>query len=278
MAFRFNFTYSEKSSDSRLACAITTLTFLPSISPYLLCGFLCFLLILIHYIRNKQTLFAKKHILTLWAMIGLPIELLFAGLSGMNYQHYFILCIIPVVVFLCETTKNLSYRFSHHNRLFQFCTAAILTVFSLPLTQFFRANYMHRMPSSYTKTRDYLLENTVPDESILVWGSRSAIYVMSERYAPTAYFNERPLYLFPDDIQTAQWEEFLADLRNDPPQVVVYTHDTALPFITQAETECVIPAGEEYTKPVYNYFCDHYEYKTTINPEFQDAWDIYTRK
>ena len=101
---------------------------------------------------------------------------------------------------------------------------------------------------------------------------------MSERYAPTAYFNERPLYLFPDDIQTAQWEEFLADLRNDPPQVVVYTHDTALPFITQAETECIIPAGEEYTKPVYDYFCDHYEYKTTINPEFQDAWDIYTRK
>ena len=278
VAFRFNFTYSEKSSDSRLACAVTTLTFLPSISPYLLCGFLCFPLIFIRFIRNKQTLLAKNHVLTLWAMIDLPIELFFAGLSGMNYQHYFILCILPIVILLSEMINYLSVRLSHHTKLYQFCTITILLIFSLPLTQFFQDNYMHRMPSSYTKTRDYLLVNTVPDRSILVWGSRSAIYVMSERYAPTAYFNERPLYLFPDDIQTAQWDEFLSDLIKDPPQVIVYTHDTALPFITQADSECVLPDGEEYTKAVYNYFCDNYAYKTTINPEFYDAWDIYTRK
>ena len=278
VAFQYNFTYSEKSSDSRLACAITTLTFLPSISPYLLIGFLCFFLIIIRFIRNKRPPSAKNQMLTLWAVIDIVIELFFAGLSGMNYQHYFILCINPIIILLSDFVYNLIQHLTDKKILVKLCTITILFLSSLPLAQYFRDNYMHRTPSSYTKTRDYLLENTVPDQSVLVWGSRSAICVMSERYAPTAYFNERPLYLFPNDIQTAQWDEFLNDLINDPPQLVVYTHDTALPFITQSAAECTIPSGEEYTKPVYNYFCDHYYYKTTINPEFQDAWDIYVRK
>lgn len=278
VAFQYNFTYSEKSSDSRLACALTTLTFLPSVSPYLFAGFLSFIPAGLRFLRNRKGLMSKKNMLTLWAIFDIPVELFFAGLSGMNYQHYFILCISPIIILLCDVITRLTDHLRVKTVAYKLCTAAILLVFTLPLTRCFKDNYMHRMPSSYTKTRDYLLENTVPDRSILVWGSRSAIYVMSERYAPTAYFNERPLYLFPDNIQTTQWEEFLDDLMNDPPQVIVYTHDTALPFISRSADGCIIPPGESYTKSVYNYFCDHYSYKTTINPEFQDAWDIYIRE
>ena len=102
---------------------------------------------------------------------------------------------------------------------------------------------------------------------------------MSERYAPTAYFNERPLYLFPDAVQAKQWDELLTDLQKDPPQVVIYTHDTALPFIEDNGTECTLPCyTADHAQPVYQYFCDHYRYQTTINPEFNDAWDIYSRK
>ena len=101
---------------------------------------------------------------------------------------------------------------------------------------------------------------------------------MSERYAPTAYFNERPLYLFPGEVQAKQWDELLNDIENDIPQVIVYTHDTALPFISAVDSGCIIPNGAEYTIPVYNFFCDNFQYETTINPEFQDAWDIYRRK
>ena len=278
IAFRFNFIYSEKSSDSRIACAATTLTFLPSVSLYLLTGFLSYIPVCLNLTRKKADLPAKRNELGSWALISLPIELLFAGLSGMNYQHYFILCINPVIVLLCELITALTQRLSYKKWLIQSCVVTLLFLFSLPLSRFFRENYTHRTPSSYTKTRDFLLENTVPDQSILVWGSRSAIYVMSERYAPTAYFNERPLYLFPDNIKTAQWEELLSDLQKDPPQVVVYTHDTALPFIRQASSECIFPSEDNYSIPVYTFFCENYQYKTTINPEFRDAWDIYSRK
>ena len=101
---------------------------------------------------------------------------------------------------------------------------------------------------------------------------------MSGRYAPTAYFNERPLYLFPGEVRASQWEELLRDLENDPPQVIIDTRDSALPFISGSKKECGIPKGPAYTVPLYQYFCDNYRYETTINPEFSDAWPIYRRR
>ena len=196
----------------------------------------------------------------------------------MNYQHYFILCIPPAIILLCSLLYNLSKHFSKIKWFVRAGVFLLPAVFSLPLIKLFEENYTHREPSAYTKVRDYLIDATVPDESILVWGSRTAIYVMSERYAPTAYFNERPLYLFPEDVQASQWEELLRDIETDPPQVIVYTHDTALPFIMQEQSACIMPDGADYTVPVYDFFCGHYQYETTINPEFQDAWDVFRRK
>ena len=278
VAFRFNFIYSDRSTDSRLACAWTTLTFLPSVTPFLFLGFLSCIPACAGQIRKPAEFIAKNE-LTAWAILDLPIELILAGLSGMNYQHYFILCITPVIILLCYGLDSLTPRLKSYRQLILLCTCVILCVFSLPLYKFFADNYMHRTPSSYTKTRDFLLTETVPDQSILVWGSRTAIYVMSERFAPTAYFNERPLYLFPDAVQEKQWNELLSDIKRDKPQVIIYTHDTALPFISRSGSECTIPQyAADFSIPTYRFFCDNYRYDTTINPEFSDAWDIYTKK
>lgn len=278
VAFRFNFIYSDRSTDSRLACALTTLTFLPSVSPFLLLGFLSWIPASVSLIKSAKD-FVRNNDLTVWAVLALPIELILAGLSGMNYQHYFILCITPVLILLCHALDLLTEKLLPQKWFIKPCLIIVLCILSLPLIRCFSDNYMHRTPSSYTKVRDYLLSDTVPDQSILVWGSRTAIYVMSERYAPTAYFNERPLYLFPDAVQAKQWSELLSDLQRDPPQVIIYTHDTALPFIEDNGIGCTLPPyTADYAIPVYQYFCDHYRYETTINPEFNDAWDIYSRK
>ena len=278
VAFWFNWIYSEKSGESRLACALTTLTFLPSLTPYLLLGFLSWIPASVHCFRQGIRDFVREHPLTAWAVIALPVELVLVGLSGMNYQHYFILCIPPVIVLLCAPLSRLFDRIESRKALFRAAMILILCAGSLPLFKFYRENYEPRSPSAYTKTRDHLLAETDPDQPILVWGSRSAIYVMSERYAPTAYFNERPLYLFPGDVRASQWEELLRDLQTDPPQAVVYTHDSALPFIENDASGCKIPDGADYTIPVYQFFCENYEYDLTINEGFRDAWEVYRRK
>ncbi len=278
VAFRFNLIYSEKSGESRFATAWTTFTFIPAVSPWLFLAFISWIPAFAACCRAGFGEFARKHPLALWALADLPIELVFAGLSGMNYQHYFILCIPPVIVLLCFVMNLLSARFSSHNQIFRGTAVLLFIAASLPLIPLYRDNYIPRSPSAYTKARDYLLSETDPDRPILVWGSRSAIYVMSGRYAPTAYFNERPLYLFPGEIRGAQWNELLNDIQNDPPQVVIYTHDTALPFIEESTSGCVIPQGADYTVPVYNYFCENYRYETTINSGFRDAWEVYRKR
>ena len=278
VAFRFNLIYSEKSGDSRLACAWTTLTFLPSISPFLFFGYCSWAAACVHALRSGIRNFIKNQPLCVWALIDLPVELFFAGLSGMNYQHYFILCILPLTILLCSALFRLSEKIHLSRNRFAILTVLILFAASAPLFRCFRDNYIPRAQSSYTKTRGYLLSETVPDEPVLVWGSRSAIYVMSGRYAPTAYFNERPLYLFPGSVRASQWDELLKDLENDPPRVIIYTKDSALPFIRQERSGCVLPEMPDYTVPLYNYFCTNYRYETTINREFQDAWDIYRRR
>ena len=276
VAFRFNFLYADKSSDSRLACAWTTLTFLPSVSPFLLFCFLSWFPAAYEMCRTGKT-FIRGNVLTAWAVLALPLELILAGLSGMNYQHYFILCITPAIIPAAYVLKVLTEKVPSKRWYIKPTVCLTLCAASFPLVRCFSDNYMPRTPSSYTKTRDYLLSETDPDRSILVWGSRTAIYVMSERYAPTAYFNERPLYLFPGEIQESQWHELLNDLIKDPPQVIIYTHDTALPFIKTGHGHCTIPDdAQDYAVPVYQFFCDNYRYNTTINPEFYDAWDIYS--
>lgn len=271
VAFRFNFVYSEKSGDNRLACALTTLTFLPEISPVMLTAYLSWGWALV---RRAY----KDNPLTLFALIDLPIELVCAGLSGMNYQHYFILCVTPALILLCAFLCALESRVKRDVSGVRAAVIALLCVCCLPLIPLYVDNYTPRAPSAYTKARDYLVTDTDPANSILVWGSRSAIYVMSERHAPTAYFNERPLYLFAGEEQQPLWDRLLEEIKSDEPEVIIYTHDSALPFVTYDGGHCEIPPSGEWTRAVYQYFCDNYRYDSTINEGAQDAWEVYRRR
>ncbi len=271
VAFRFNFVYSEKSGDNRFACALTTLTFLPAISPVLLTAFLSWIWALV-----RRTY--KENPLTLFALIDLPIELVCAGLSGMNYQHYFILCVTPALILLCAFLHALELRVKRSAHAFRATVIALLCACCLPLVSLYVDNYTPRAPSAYTKARDYLVTDTDPANSILVWGSRSAIYVMSGRHAPTAYFNERPLYLFAGAEQKPLWDRLLEDIKADEPEVIIYTHDSALPFVTYDGSRCEVPPSAEWTHTVYQYFCDNYRYDSTINEGARDAWEVYRRR
>ena len=290
-AFRFNWIYSENIASDRLAAAGTTLTFLPSISFFLLVAFLCWPLWIIYFLsgRKKESCVNKtwktyaidyfhQNQLICLAWIDLPVELIMAGLSGMNYQHYFILSVPPACILLCGLLRLLEKKAEKKSGSIRLLLGIAMVIFSFPLIKIFRENYMPRNPSAYTKTASFILENTEKDDPILVWGSRNGIYVMTERNAPTAFFNERPLYLFPAEIQKNQWQIFLNDLKVQSPKFIIYTHETSLPFITKSSADqCIIPLCADYRLPVYQFLCSNYHYRETINQGQNDAWDIYEK-
>ena len=135
---------------------------------------------------------------------------------------------------------------------------------------------MPRMPSVYTKTADFLKENTDQEDPVLIWGGGLASYVLAGRSAPTRFFNIRPLYLFPGYIQDKQWPQFLKELKNSPPIYIIYTNESYLAEIPFIDTGfCGVPSLADYQKETYNYLCEHYRFREMINEGMNDTWGVF---
>jgi len=287
VAFVYNFVYAQKSGESRWATGLTTLTFLPSLSVFLLLAFLSWPAALFDRIRSlrqcnrndRQKLFDQNRLL-LFALIALPVELILAGLSGMNYQHYFILCVPSACILAAWLGDSMLRQLSVRMKPVA-ASLVVLAVFwigSAPMANVYRRNYEPRMPSAATKTADFLNSNTDDGDLVQLWGGVLAPYVMSERSSPSRFFNVRPLYLFPGYMQEEQWGTFLADLKNSPPKFIVYMNDRFLaqvPYNSNGFCEDLDLA--DYQRPTYQFLCDHYRYRETINEGMNDAWGVFER-
>ncbi len=287
-AFVYNFIYTQKSGESRWATGLTTLAFLPSLSLFLMLAFLSWPLALIKQggqllreVPAGRVAWFERNRLLVWALLALPIELVLAGLSGMNYQHYFILCLPAACVLAAWLAAMAADWLNRRGLRTVFANGLVLAVFwlgSLTLIPVYQDNYAPRLPSANTKTADFLLANTDVSDAVQLWGGSLAPYVMAERASPSRYFNVRPLYLFAGYMQPEQWTRFRQDLESDLPKMVVYMKDSFLAQVpAEAEGFCTAEHLFEYQKPVYEFLCRNYRYRETINEGMNDAWDVFER-
>ena len=286
VAFLYNLIYSEQSAANRWATGVTTLTFLPGISIFLFSGFIAWLILFIQFLKGLRlksgSFFGsiENPPILFWAFISLPIELLLAGLSGMNYQHYFILCFPPVCVLITWLGMRIIIFLNKYIKK-QIAVLLVIVFFvaaSVPIVSLYRENYNPRMPSVYTKTADFLKENTEKTDPVIVWGGGLASYVLAERSAPTRFFNVRPLYLFPGYIQEKQWTQFLNDLQKSPPKYIIYTNESYLAKIPFSDTGfCSELNLADYQVETYNFLCRNYQYRETINEGMNDQWGVFER-
>jgi hypothetical protein len=134
------------------------------------------------------------------------------------------------------------------------------------------------MPSVYTKTADFLKENTNKTDPVIIWGGGLASYVLAERSAPTRFFNVRPLYLFPGYVQEKQWSQFLYDLKQNPPRFIIYTNESYLAKIPFSDSGfCSELNLADYQLETYNFLCQNYQYRETINEGMNDQWGVFER-
>lgn len=287
IAFVYNFVYAQKSGESRWATGLTTLTFLPSLSAFLLLAFLSWPAALfdrIHCFKqttadDRRRLFDQSRLL-IFALIALPIELILAGLSGMNYQHYFILCVPPACILAAWLGNLMLRQFSAYMKpiVASLIVLAVFWIGSSPMLDVYRGNYEPRLPSAATKTANFLKSNTDDGDFVQLWGSVLAPYVMSDRSSPSRFFNVRPLYLFPGYMQAEQWEIFSADLKNDPPKFIIYMNDRFLAHVPyNSNGFCEELDLANYQQSTYQFLCDHYRYRETINEGMNDAWGVFER-
>lgn len=204
------------------------------------------------------------------------IEMAFSGLSGRNYEHYFInwipfiafsnalliTHIFPqiskwerktVLAFLIIITALLGVSF--HN--------GILTMWKSVSTSHFTAEYADPVA-------EYVRLNTTRDETVLVWGGQAGINFLAQRDSPVSYL------FFPLGVQSRVTdrlsENYYRDITSNPPKLIVdgntYDLDHVIP-ISVAEPIAWLSEHKIYETPylleVLKFIRENYTLVKNIN-------------
>lgn len=286
-SYTYNFIYTARSGAPRWATGWTTLTFLPELSPFFgfgLIGWFAALAKIVRSIRRGEiNRCIREEWLTVWAAATLPFEVVSAGLSGMNYQHYFIPMVPAYLVLIAALMTDIwrwsCGRFLLSARRLAIGTGFFLLLMSLPVFPILGENYASRNPSAMTKTGDFLRENTDVEDKVLIWGGSAAPYLLSGRRAPSRYFIVKSLYDFSARMGTGRWETFLTEVRADPPKWIVFIPDQRMarvPFNEEgfcAADLATVP-GEALAFP---FLCERYRFREILNPGMNDAYGVFER-
>ncbi|HKN88289.1 MAG TPA: hypothetical protein VJV04_15600 [Nitrospiraceae bacterium] len=164
------------------------------------------------------------------AITWLPIELLFASISGRDYGHYFLPVLVPLSFltaafaaefdtgYLRATVHTLSGR----QGLIVFSLAAAIIL--QPITDIFWKVKEKGLPTSPSDATipviDYVRTHSNPEDRIFVWGHATPIYFFSNRKPASQYLYILPL-LTPAYADSTVVSRFLADLRHAPPVMII---------------------------------------------------------
>jgi hypothetical protein len=119
------------------------------------------------------------------------------------------------------------------------------------------------------RVADWVLGNTQPRDSVLVWGFEPAIYWITQRRPATRFIYDVP--------QRSQWQTeysqklFMDEVVHNQPVVVVVQHNDVFPGVTGYMTDS---AGDlKRFAALESYLEANYEYTTTI-----EDFDLYRRQ
>ena len=211
------------------------------------------------------------------AVVLLPVEVVFANLSGHAYGHYY-LALLPVVCLLSAFAAGSlldTFRVRHPwipIALF------VLTGFTCVM----RSNLIPADVEKYWNLQayaergdalvDHIREHTEDGEAILIWGAESQYYVRSDRPAPTRFFFGYPLvkpgYGSPELIA-----EFTADVVANPPVLIIDSQNALLPSLDRKDRERRRDGSPDQFRRFFEFVDGEYQRVRTIG-----TYDVYRRK
>lgn len=122
----------------------------------------------------------------------------------------------------------------------------------------------------------YILDNSQPDESVLVWAGHPALNFVTQRRSPTRYIFLKHLFTPTPNDQNG-WSEFLAELKADPPALIVTQPDSSmgLPYLQNPVEHLCDGCDPDIQKKIP-------ELKSMLDTEYQESfriwdWVIYER-
>jgi hypothetical protein len=164
--------------------------------------------------------------IVLSGIVYLTVTILLITISGNLYYHYAIILIpcfiIPVGYFLAYIRINYLVKFNTSIQLIvllvivSIITNTQLIAFVHIYEEFPLRNrqYEHSIDSELVK---FIESNTSVNDSIIVFGNKSLIYLQSNRYSASKYFYQYPIGTIDKKIGI----EFIEDIKENTPMLIV---------------------------------------------------------
>lgn len=163
--------------------------------------------------------------LLLIGLINFPIELVLIGTPRKTYPPYYITALPSLAIFSALVFWMILEFISHgKSRTVKYIASLGLAGYIL-WSSFY--NYVDRvyMYRKLTKVEDVvhtIMENTDPDDTVLIWGAETSVNFFSRRKSPTRFVYQYPL--FKDGYATEGIvNEFLDDLLQHQPELIIDT-------------------------------------------------------
>ena len=234
VAFRYNFIYSDAGAAQRLLALKEILLALLTRSPCFLVGLASWGIgagyVLSHLRRDTWGPAAAQAFLwPLWiAVLDVPIEILLISTSTKNYAHYFMVLLpsfsilIAFLVFLVLSSPAKIFT--------QSAAAFFILALFLPPVGFIVEHIQPQPNLQVSRTVDYIVENTAPEDRVLVWGTQTVVNYLSGRESPTRFVHQKPLFRA-GYASAALSAEFLQGIRTNPPRLIINTWLPSTPFV-----------------------------------------------
>jgi len=221
-------------------------------------------------------------------VIGIPLELLAASLSGYQQPHY----LLPALTLLAlgvafafdwlseRTTRRREEKGETKTRSNRsWINVALCLWLALCLSRIaWDWRVIMRTPRVVTPQvalARFLANHTTAGQSVLLWGSETRVYLMANRKSASRYIYILPL-LNPKYGTAERGREFVQDAERARPPIVVDLHDSGIDLATgKASVSEVSPA----MRVVASSLLRDYEWRGEILPGPDGAqWKIYRRR
>jgi hypothetical protein len=237
--------------------------------------------------------------------LALPFELVMTSLGGRDLLHYF-LTLLPALAITCAYIlwKTIFYLRGEDKQplVWRRMLGGLGLLLSLGALTWSAAALVQDAPTavqlesfprifsdqySVGDLANYILANTSPNDSILIWHIQVAPYFTTNRHPPQRIVFPAELFI-PVNQAQGNLEEFLGELKKTPPRLIIVQEKSSIsmPFVNIPVDQmcpkgiCIPelaaalqnPGAVEELNVLRQYFLAHYTLATEV-----DDWLIYQR-
>ncbi len=230
-AFDFNFVYSMP----MISFLDRLRPFIVGIMPLAQVGLLQFGGI--GYLLGLVLVIFRKDILHHWSpsliigLLDLPIEFVLISFSGRSYSHYY-MTLLPAFAFFTGITFWILFSSRYLDEVPQsiknVLVLGIIGVFLFASLNQYRTKVISFRSGQHPAV-EYIITETNPKDTVLLWGAEASINFFSHRKSPTRFVYQYPLYT-QGYVNEAMVIEFLDDVIQHRPRLIIDTHNAMTPI------------------------------------------------